>query len=78
MNRQPAETIQVGVGSIIVAAGFDSYHPEAGEYGYGMDGVFTLPEFKQMVDSSAGPLEYKGKPVKDHRLHLLCRQPPDD
>ncbi|MHB0884357.1 MAG: CoB--CoM heterodisulfide reductase iron-sulfur subunit A family protein [Bacillota bacterium] len=65
VNRQPAETITVDVGSIIVATGFDSYQPEAGEYGYGMDGVLTLPEFKKLVDGSDGPLTYKGKPVKD-------------
>ena len=58
------ETLTVQVGSIIVATGFDAYAPEAGEYGYGIEGVVTLPEFKKMIDSSAGPLEYNGKPVR--------------
>jgi heterodisulfide reductase subunit A len=57
-------TIQVEVGSIIVATGADTYEPTAGEFGYGMDGVVTLPEFKKMVDESAGPLESSGRPVK--------------
>ena len=44
------------MGSIVVATGFDTYEPEVGEFGYGIDGVVTLPEFKKMVDASAGPL----------------------
>ena len=28
--------------------------PEAGEFGYGIDGVVTLPEFKAMVDQAKG------------------------
>jgi len=58
------ETIQVDVGSIVVATGFDTYEPAAGEYGYGMDGVVTLPDFKRMLDASSGPLEHDGRPVK--------------
>jgi heterodisulfide reductase subunit A len=58
------ETIQVDVGSIVVATGFDTYEPAAGEYGYGMDGVVTLPDFKRMLDASSGPLEHNGRPVK--------------
>ena len=45
-----AETLTVEVGSIIVATGFDSYEPTAGEFGYGIDGVVTLPEFKELLD----------------------------
>jgi heterodisulfide reductase subunit A len=58
------ETLTVEVGSIIVATGFDSYAPDAGEYGYGMEGVVTLPELKKLIDAGAGPLEYHGKPVR--------------
>ncbi len=64
IHGEQLETIQMDVGSIVVATGFDDYQPAAGEFGYGMDGVVTLPEFKKMVDESAGPLEYNGRPVK--------------
>jgi heterodisulfide reductase subunit A len=60
-----AGTIQVAVGSIVVATGFDSYEPEAGELGYGIDGVVTLPDFKALVDGSApGRLAWHGRPVR--------------
>ena len=45
------ETIEVEVGSIVVATGFDAYEPEAGEFGYGIDGVLTLPEFQRRLDA---------------------------
>jgi heterodisulfide reductase subunit A len=57
--------LTVDVGSIIVATGFNSYEPEAGEFGYGIDGVVTLPEFKEMVDAApAGRLTHNGRPVR--------------
>ena len=56
--------IALEVGSIVVATGFDTYEPEIGEYGYGIDGVVTLPKFKELVDHAAGPLSYHGRPVK--------------
>ncbi len=59
-----AETISAEVGSIIVATGFDSYLPGEGEFGAGMPGVVTLPEFKDMVDGATGPLRYRGRPVR--------------
>jgi heterodisulfide reductase subunit A len=58
------ETIQLDVGSIIVATGFDSYQPQGGEYGFGLPGVLTLPEFKELVDGVTGPLSYEGRPVR--------------
>jgi len=32
--------------------GFDTYQPEVGEFGYGIEGVVTLPEFTKLVDGS--------------------------
>ena len=64
IHGEQLETTQVDVGSIIVATGADTYEPAAGEFGYGLDGVLTLPEFKKMVDEAAGPLEFNGRPVK--------------
>ena len=64
------ETIQLKVGSIVVATGFDAYRPAEGELGFGLDGVVTLSEFKKLLDESAaggnGPAEltYNGRPVK--------------
>jgi len=60
-----AASLEVAVGSIVVASGFETYQPEAGELGYGIDGVVTLPEFKELVDASAdGPLRWQGRPVR--------------
>jgi heterodisulfide reductase subunit A len=61
------EMVTAEVGTIVVATGFDTYEPEVGEFGYGIEGVVTLPEFTKLVDGSAGskgPLIYKGKPVR--------------
>jgi heterodisulfide reductase subunit A len=65
------ESISLNVGSIIVTTGFESYKPPEGEYGYGTDGVVTLPEFKQMLDGSDGPLTYQGKPV-ENLVYIYC------
>ncbi len=58
--------LSLDVGSIIVATGFDSYNPDEGEYGYGMDGVVTLPEFKELIDAApaGSKLSYQGRPVR--------------
>ena len=59
------KVLTVEVGSIVVATGFDAYAPEDGEYGYGIDGVLTLPQFKQLVDTAApGQLAYGGRRVR--------------
>jgi heterodisulfide reductase subunit A len=64
INSDPPETITVEAGSVIVSTGFDSYRVSDGEFGYGLDGVLTLPEFRRLVDASVGPLQYNGRPVK--------------
>ena len=61
------DMVTAEVGTIVVATGFDTYEPEVGEFGYGIEGVVTLPEFTKLVDGAAGskgPLIYKGKPVR--------------
>ena len=66
-----SETLTVEVGSIIVATGFDTYEPQAGEFGYGVDGVVTLPEFKALLDSTEGRLAFNGRPVRDI-VYVYC------
>jgi heterodisulfide reductase subunit A len=58
------ESLSLNVGAITVATGFDSYVPQEGEYGFGMDGVLTLPDFRELLAGSNGRLSYKGKKVK--------------
>jgi heterodisulfide reductase subunit A len=65
------ETLSVEVGSIIVATGFETYQPAVGEFGYGIEGVVTLPEFKEAIDRSSGPLVYHGKPVRSV-VYVYC------
>lgn len=64
-------TLQVQVGAIVVATGFDTYAPEAGEFGHCIEGVVTLPEFKQLIDDSSGPLLHHGRPVKSI-VYIYC------
>jgi heterodisulfide reductase subunit A len=64
--RARGEDISLNVGAIIVLTGFDVYEPRPDEFGYGAAGVLTLPQFKELVESSAGGgLEYEGRPVRD-------------
>ena len=72
-------TITVDAGSLVVATGFAAYPVAEDEFGYGLDGVITLPDFKQLVESNNGILEYQGKPVKNV-VYIYCvgsRQDPD-
>jgi heterodisulfide reductase subunit A len=64
VGGEGAGAIEVAVGTIITATGFDVYEPEAGEFGYGIEGVVTLPEFKKMVDAATGPLTWHDRPVR--------------
>ncbi len=64
VNGADPEILSMTVGTIVIATGFDTYGPEVGEFGYGIEGVLTLPEFKTLVDEANGPLTYAGKPVR--------------
>lgn len=63
----PVETMELNVGSIVVATGFEHYSPEEGEFEFAKnEAVITLPEFKQLIDGSTGKvLEYNGKKIKN-------------
>jgi len=74
-----SEKISLNIGSIIVATGFESYQPAVGEFGYGQEMVVTLPEFKQLLDSSNGSLIHQGRTIKDI-AYIYCvgsRQSPE-
>ena len=58
------DTLSLKVGSIIVATGFETYNPQAGEFGYGLDGVVTLPEYEELLAGSDGTIMYQGKEIK--------------
>jgi heterodisulfide reductase subunit A2 len=57
------EEVSLNVGSIVVTTGFTPYVPQKDEYGWGMDGVVDLLQFRQML--ADGKLYYRGKPVRD-------------
>jgi heterodisulfide reductase subunit A len=58
------DTIKVQAGSLLIATGFKAYEVSQGEFGYGLNGVLTLPDFKRLLDEGDGPLQYQGKPVQ--------------
>jgi len=65
------ETVTLAVGSIVVATGFDPYVPREGEYGYGQEGVVTLPEFKELLATSPGKLRIDGRDVETI-VYIYC------
>ena len=71
VGRASPETLTVEVGSIVVTTGVDSHTPEAGKYGYGIEGVVTLPEFKRLIDAASGPLIHAGRPVRS-LAYIYC------
>jgi len=76
-ERDAHALVEVDAGSIVVATGFDSYTPAENEFGHGLPGVLTLPEFKRLIEGSNGPLEHNGRPVRTV-AYIYCvgsRQP---
>lgn len=69
----PVETMEIKVGSMVVATGFESYIPKEGEFDYVVnENVIALPEFKLLVDKSTGDrLIYKGKTIKNI-VYIYC------
>lgn len=59
--------VETGVhaGAIVVATGFEPYAPPAGEFGRGLDGVVTLPEFLAGADLAGPALTFAGRAVRD-------------
>ncbi len=74
------ERIPLNVGAIVVATGFEPYTPAPGEFGAGLDGVITLPELKERLAATAGPLTHRGQPVRSI-AYVYCvgsRQPAEE
>jgi heterodisulfide reductase subunit A len=70
--RMPhGETISLQVGAILVATGFDVYEPEEGEFGFGLEGVIRLPEFKDLVAQAESELTYHGRKIRDI-VYIYC------
>ena len=65
------ETVALEVGAIVVATGFDAYTPKDGEFGHGLPGVVTLPEFRELIAASRGALRHQGRPVRD-LVYVYC------
>ncbi|MBU2515137.1 FAD-dependent oxidoreductase [bacterium] len=61
------ETVTLHVGAIVVTTGFDTYTPQEEEYGFGLNGVITLPDFKELLVNSKAKdkLEFGGRQVKN-------------
>ena len=58
--------IEIEVGSVLMATGFDSYTPSEGEFGYDhIENVVTLPQFKRIIELNDKKLIFKGKEIKN-------------
>ncbi len=63
---QQTEYLNLKVGSVLLATGFDPYEPPKGEFGYGeVDNVVTFPQFKRIVHYCDDKLIYNGKEVRN-------------
>ena len=63
--EQKPEIINLNVGAILLATGFDPYEPREGEYGYKqLSNVITLQQFKRLLELSSDELLYNGKKIK--------------
>jgi heterodisulfide reductase subunit A len=63
---QEEEIIEINVGSVLMATGFDSYTPEEKEFGYHeFENVITLPQFKRIIDLNDKKLVFKEKEIKN-------------
>ena len=70
LKNEP-RTIELNVGAVVVATGFDLYEPKPGEYGYAeIPEVITLPQLIRHVSllGQGEPLSWNGHPVRDLAL----------
>ncbi len=70
LKNEP-RTIELNVGAIVVATGFDLYAPRTGEYGYGeLPEVITLPQLIRHLSllEQGEEFSWNGRPVRDMAL----------
>ena len=67
--KEKGMEMEIDVGTIIVATGYDLYDPPKGEYGYGLyDNVITLPQLERLLDKNGptnGQLLFNGSTPKN-------------
>ncbi len=68
---EDGSAVELEVGAIIVATGFDTYRPAVGELGHGQTGVVTLPEVKELLAKNDGPLTVNGHRV-ENIAYIYC------
>jgi len=62
---QKEEILDLTVGSILAATGFDPYLPKENEFGWGIPNVVTLPQFRRIINMNDDKLTYNGKEIKN-------------
>ena len=63
---QKDESVELHVGSILMATGFDPYKPADGEFGFNRIGnVITLPQFQRLIATDNNKLVCQGKEIKN-------------
>lgn len=65
------EEVVLRVGAVVVATGFDRYAPRPSEFGYGLDGVVTLPEFRDLLAGAGKPLRRDGRDIRTI-VYIYC------
>jgi heterodisulfide reductase subunit A len=66
--KNDPKTIDMTVGAIVIATGFDPYEPRQGEYGYGeIPDVITLPQLIRhlALNGDSEKLTWRNHPVRD-------------
>ena len=59
------EKLNLKAGAILVATGFNDYQPAEGEFGFRkFPQVITLPDFRELVDSSKDTLVYNNRKIR--------------
>lgn len=74
------DAVSLNVGAIIVTTGFSPYMPRDGEFGFGLNGVITLPQYKELLERARNGLGYGGK-KPESIIYIYCvgsRQPAGD